>query len=69
MGKVIKFPDAGQFSFVYYIGMDSLLLTHRTSGESMWINGSDINGIEHIFRQVQTERDAVRQKRVLKEVG
>jgi len=62
MGKVIKFPDAGQFAFVYYIGMDALLWTHRTSGDSMWINGSDLNSIEHIFRQVQTERDRTRTK-------
>ena len=64
MGKVIKFPDAGQFSFVYYIGMDSVLLTHRTSGESMWINGSDVPSIIDIFRQVETRRDEVKRDRV-----
>jgi hypothetical protein len=63
MGTVIKFPDAGYFSFVYYVGMDALLQTHRSTGESMWINGSDIGAIVDVFRQVEIEHQKHKERR------
>lgn len=57
MAKLTKFPDAGQFSCAYYVGMDALLLTHRTSRDHIWINGGDINALEQVLREVQSHRE------------
>lgn len=57
MAKLTKFPDTDNYSCVYYAGMDAILLQHRTSGDGLWINGSDIDSLEEIFQQVQVIRE------------
>ena len=63
MERVLKFPDAGSITCVYYPGLDSLLLRHRTSGDSLWVNGGDMESVHAIFDQVLALRERLREER------